>query len=125
LSISIINIIISNHQYKGDRYERSTRELNPRTSRSGSAAVDSVGAAICRWDTGPFSQLVHGRSRGARSPSADHDAIANGKLIAVFTQRDASIEEPAQPICSAWARHALHEFKLPTEPAAHVRGWRA
>ncbi len=31
------------------------------------------------------------------------DAIANGKLIAVFTQRDASVEEPGQGISSASA----------------------
>src|SRR5438034_2653346 len=43
------------------------------------------------------------------------DAIANGKLIAVFTQRDASIEEPAQadldPVGTATHIHKM--FKLP------------
>jgi len=43
------------------------------------------------------------------------DAIANGKLIAVFTQRDATIEEPAQsdlyPVGTATHIHKM--FKLP------------
>src|SRR5207253_7596245 len=43
------------------------------------------------------------------------DAIANGKLIAVFTQRDASMEEPGQddlyPIGTATHIHKM--FKLP------------
>src|SRR5881392_2289610 len=43
------------------------------------------------------------------------DAIANGKLIAVFTQRDASVEEPAQadlyPVGTATHIHKM--FKLP------------
>ena len=43
------------------------------------------------------------------------DAIANGKLIAVFTQRDASIEEPGQadlyPVGTATHIHKM--FKLP------------
>jgi ATP-dependent Lon protease len=43
------------------------------------------------------------------------DAIANGKLIAVFTQRDAAIEEPAQadlyPVGTATHIHKM--FKLP------------
>src|SRR5437764_3920374 len=43
------------------------------------------------------------------------DAIANGKLIAVFTQRDASIEEPAQGDLYAvgTATHIHKMFKLP------------
>src|SRR6266568_920471 len=43
------------------------------------------------------------------------DAIANGKLIAVFTQRDAAMEEPAQddlfPVGTATHIHKM--FKLP------------
>src|SRR6266581_4521888 len=43
------------------------------------------------------------------------DAIANGKLIAVFTQRDAAIEEPGQddlyPVGTATHIHKM--FKLP------------
>src|SRR5207249_1197793 len=43
------------------------------------------------------------------------DAIANGKLIAVFTQRDAQVEEPAQadlyPVGTATHIHKM--FKLP------------
>src|SRR6202030_99068 len=43
------------------------------------------------------------------------DAIANGKLIAVFTQRDAAIEEPVQadlyPVGTATHIHKM--FKLP------------
>src|SRR5438445_9067011 len=43
------------------------------------------------------------------------DAIANGKLIAVFTQRDAQIEEPTQadlyPVGTATHIHKM--FKLP------------
>src|SRR5258705_4743745 len=43
------------------------------------------------------------------------DAIANGKLIAVFTQRDAAIEEPIQadlyPVGTATHIHKM--FKLP------------
>src|SRR6266571_9275721 len=43
------------------------------------------------------------------------DAITNGKLIAVFTQRDASIEEPGQadlyPVGTATHIHKM--FKLP------------
>jgi ATP-dependent Lon protease len=43
------------------------------------------------------------------------DAITNGKLIAVFTQRDASVEEPAQadlyPVGTATHIHKM--FKLP------------
>jgi len=43
------------------------------------------------------------------------DAIANGKLIAVFTQRDASIEEPAQEdlYTVGTATHIHKMFKLP------------
>src|SRR3954447_13755304 len=43
------------------------------------------------------------------------DAIANGKLIAVFTQRDAAIEEPAQDDLYAvgTATHIHKMFKLP------------
>lgn len=43
------------------------------------------------------------------------DAIANGKLIAVFTQRDASIEEPTQADLFAvgTATHIHKMFKLP------------
>src|SRR6187455_3222022 len=43
------------------------------------------------------------------------DAIANGKLIAVFTQRDAAVEEPTQddlfPVGTATHIHKM--FKLP------------
>src|SRR6266540_3596096 len=43
------------------------------------------------------------------------DAIANGKLIAVFTQRDAAMEEPGQddlyPVGTATHIHKM--FKLP------------
>src|ERR1700746_1171441 len=43
------------------------------------------------------------------------DAITNGKLIAVFTQRDASVEEPVQadlyPVGTATHIHKM--FKLP------------
>src|ERR1044071_1670995 len=43
------------------------------------------------------------------------DAISNGKLIAVFTQRDASVEEPSQadlyPVGTATHIHKM--FKLP------------
>src|ERR671925_1011780 len=43
------------------------------------------------------------------------DAIANGKLIAVFTQRDAAVEEPGQedlyPVGTATHIHKM--FKLP------------
>src|SRR5882672_428541 len=43
------------------------------------------------------------------------DAIANGKLIAVFTQRDAAVEEPQQddlyPVGTATHIHKM--FKLP------------
>src|SRR5438034_2179900 len=43
------------------------------------------------------------------------DAIANGKLIAVFTQRDASVEEPGQPdLYSVGTASHIHKmFKLP------------
>src|SRR5205807_1222908 len=43
------------------------------------------------------------------------DAIANGKLIAVFTQRDAAIEEPLQADLFAvgTATHIHKMFKLP------------
>ncbi len=43
------------------------------------------------------------------------DAIANGKLIAVFTQRDAAIEEPAQAdlFGVGTATHIHKMFKLP------------
>src|ERR1700738_3766166 len=43
------------------------------------------------------------------------DAIANGKLIAVFTQRDASVEEPGQDDLFAvgTATHIHKMFKLP------------
>src|SRR5437763_16640107 len=43
------------------------------------------------------------------------DAIANGKLIAVFTQRDAAIEEPGQDDLYAigTATHIHKMFKLP------------
>ena len=43
------------------------------------------------------------------------DAIANGKLIAVFTQRDASVEEPLQPDLHlvGTATHIHKMFKLP------------
>src|SRR5216117_2394792 len=43
------------------------------------------------------------------------DAIANGKLIAVFTQRDASVEEPGQDDLHAvgTATHIHKMFKLP------------
>jgi ATP-dependent Lon protease len=43
------------------------------------------------------------------------DAIANGKLIAVFTQRDASVEEPVQEDLYAvgTATHIHKMFKLP------------
>src|SRR4029077_9599784 len=43
------------------------------------------------------------------------DAIANGKLIAVFTQRDAAVEEPGQDDLHAvgTATHIHKMFKLP------------
>src|SRR5215475_3521426 len=43
------------------------------------------------------------------------DAIANGKLIAVFTQRDASVEEPGQTdlFTVGTATHIHKMFKLP------------
>src|SRR5881398_3849617 len=43
------------------------------------------------------------------------DAIANGKLIAVFTQRDASVEEPTQDdlYSVGTATHIHKMFKLP------------
>src|SRR5260221_7340773 len=43
------------------------------------------------------------------------DAIANGKLIAVFTQRDASVEEPLQDdlYTVGTATHIHKMFKLP------------
>src|SRR5881296_641765 len=43
------------------------------------------------------------------------DAIANGKLIAVFTQRDASVEEPQQAdlFTVGTATHIHKMFKLP------------
>src|SRR5262245_16562085 len=43
------------------------------------------------------------------------DAIANGKLIAVFTQRDASVEEPGQDdlFTVGTATHIHKMFKLP------------
>src|SRR5690348_375706 len=43
------------------------------------------------------------------------DAIANGKLIAVFTQRDATVEEPGQEDLHAvgTATHIHKMFKLP------------
>src|SRR5216117_3632424 len=43
------------------------------------------------------------------------DAIANGKLIAVFTQRDASVEEPTQEDLHrvGTATHIHKMFKLP------------
>src|SRR5437660_12781306 len=43
------------------------------------------------------------------------DAIANGKLIAVFTQRDASVEEPGQADLYrvGTATHIHKMFKLP------------
>src|SRR5436853_3780148 len=43
------------------------------------------------------------------------DAIANGKLIAVFTQRDAAVEEPGQSdlFTVGTATHIHKMFKLP------------
>jgi ATP-dependent Lon protease len=43
------------------------------------------------------------------------DAIANGKLIAVFTQRDAAVEEPSQEdlFTVGTATHIHKMFKLP------------
>src|SRR5712675_675098 len=43
------------------------------------------------------------------------DAIANGKLIAVFTQRDAAVEEPGQDdlFTVGTATHIHKMFKLP------------
>src|SRR5215217_3653687 len=43
------------------------------------------------------------------------DAIANGKLIAVFTQRDATVEEPTQAdlFTVGTATHIHKMFKLP------------
>src|SRR4051794_18782525 len=43
------------------------------------------------------------------------DAIANGKLIAVFTQRDAAVEEPTQEdlYTVGTATHIHKMFKLP------------
>src|SRR5438094_2639589 len=43
------------------------------------------------------------------------DAIANGKLIAVFTQRDATVEEPGQEdlFTVGTATHIHKMFKLP------------
>src|SRR5437588_12084854 len=43
------------------------------------------------------------------------DAIANGKLIAVFTQRDATVEEPQQSdlFLVGTATHIHKMFKLP------------
>src|SRR5471032_3332603 len=43
------------------------------------------------------------------------DAIANGKLVAVFTQRDASIDEPGQDdlYTVGTATHIHKMFKLP------------
>src|SRR5215813_2212285 len=43
------------------------------------------------------------------------DAIANGKLIAVFTQRDAAVEEPGQQdlFTIGTATHIHKMFKLP------------
>src|SRR5688572_8409828 len=43
------------------------------------------------------------------------DAIANGKLIAVFTQRDASVEEPTEAdlYSVGTATHIHKMFKLP------------
>ena len=43
------------------------------------------------------------------------DAIANGKLIAVFTQRDAAVEEPKQDdlFGVGTATHIHKMFKLP------------
>src|SRR3954468_16076345 len=43
------------------------------------------------------------------------DAIANGKLIAVFTQRDAAVEEPGQEdlYTVGTATHIHKMFKLP------------
>jgi hypothetical protein len=50
------------------------------------------------------------------------DAIANGKLIAVFTQRDASVEEPVQEDLYAVGCDPHHKmFKLPDWPALIVR----
>ena len=43
------------------------------------------------------------------------DAIANGKLIAVFTQRDAAVEEPGQDDLHTVGRNASQ-----TEPATFV-----
>src|SRR5437867_2985292 len=52
---------------------------------------------------------------GERSVRLIDDAIANGKLIAVFTQRDAAVEEPGQddlfPVGTATHIHKM--FKLP------------
>src|ERR1051326_712931 len=43
------------------------------------------------------------------------DAIANGKMIAVFTQKDAAVEEPAQDdlYSVGTATHIHKMFKLP------------
>ena len=48
------------------------------------------------------------------------DAIANGKLIAVFTQRDASVEEPLRPISirSAPPRTSTRCSSCPTAACA-------
>src|SRR3984957_8988444 len=53
------------------------------------------------------------------------DAIANGKLIAVFTQRDATVEEPGQDdlYTVGTATHIHKMFKLPDgSPRLRVQG---
>src|SRR5262249_26867156 len=62
----------------------------------------------------PHSFMPLAVARG-RSVGLIDDAIANGKLIAVFTQRDAQVEEPAQADLYAvgTATHIHKMFKLP------------
>ena len=71
----------------------------------------------CRCATRCCFRIRSCRSRSrARAPSASSTTRSpNGKLIAVFTQRDASVEEPAQddllPVGTATHIHKM--FKLP------------
>src|ERR1043166_5326650 len=59
-----------------------------------------------------FMPLAVARERSVRLID---DAIANGKMIAVFTQKDAAVEEPAQDdlYSVGTATHIHKMFKLP------------
>jgi ATP-dependent Lon protease len=63
-----------------------------------------------------FSELVHAAARWrAKARSASSTSDLRGKLIGVFTQRDATVEEPQQDDLYrvGTASHIHKMFKLP------------